>query len=268
PYLASYDQEGKWIEQLRGYIERVRSSNSAQTAEEQFSQLYALRKWLFWVPVSLLSSRKGDVYVLLVLAHFYATALALEPVFSDIGAGFCANIAAPPLDEIIRIINTLRSTQGYNQSMQAASIMMEFPREAANNFRGRKEWRRQRDEMHSMAQSPHGLDTLTLDLSNQIAEFGYGQSLSPAFAPSPLHMSPINVVPSSAPRSPYLEVPHSGVDSHGYVGSNSVYSTPMTTPLQSPAAHQTVFAQEESMYGYGQPMGYPGGFVAPTTIWT
>src|ERR1700748_1284915 len=73
PFLTHYEQENKWIDQLRGYVDRLKTSPSPQSAEEQFSQLYALRKWLFWVPVSLLSSRKGDIFMLLVLAHFYAS---------------------------------------------------------------------------------------------------------------------------------------------------------------------------------------------------
>jgi hypothetical protein len=81
PYLNRNDQETKWVDQLKGYLDRLRVSNDPQTPEEQFNQLYALRKWLFWVPISLLAAKRGDVNVLVVLAHFYATALALEPMF-------------------------------------------------------------------------------------------------------------------------------------------------------------------------------------------
>ncbi|KAF1986788.1 hypothetical protein K402DRAFT_331637 [Aulographum hederae CBS 113979] len=274
PYLASYDQESRWIEQLKGYIERVQCSNAAQTPEEQFGQLYALRKWLFWVPVSLLSSRKGDIYVLLVLAHFYATALALEPIFGTIGTNFCANMALSPLDEIIRIVNTVQQTQSYSINTQTTALMVEFPRETANNFRARREWKRQQVEMQAIAQSPYGLDTLNLDLNNHIAEYGYTQSLSPAFAPSPLHLnSPTNILHSSDPRSPYLEVPGSAIESQfaSGGGGGSVYSTPITSPLGSPAAPPPGFgSHEESVFGtYGMSM-YPStsGFVAPTTIWT
>lgn len=78
PYLAENEAEKKWLEQSLGYVDRLRTTNPAQTAEEQFGQLYVLRKWMFWVPITLLSARKGDVFMLVVLAHFYAVAKAIS----------------------------------------------------------------------------------------------------------------------------------------------------------------------------------------------
>lgn len=261
PYLARHEQESKWVDQLKAYIERLRASSSPQTAEEQFSQLYALRKWLFWVPISLLAARRGDVTVLLVLAHFYATALALEPIFPDVGSAFCANLALSPLEEIIRIISTLQSTQSYSQPTQAAVLMMDFPRDTATSYQSRREWARQQaEEIESVQQqSPYGLDTLNLDLENQIAQYSYGASLSPAFAPSPLNFVPSGIV--SGQTSPYLEVPRTAVD--GFSGGSSYAS-----PLGSPAAPALPYVQEENVFNFGMPMGYPSGFVATPAVWT
>jgi len=267
PYLATCEQESRWIDQLSGYIQRLRTSNAPQSSEEQFSQLYALRKWLFWVPVTLLSSRKGDIFTLLVLSHFYSAALALEPVFSHIGAPFLANLALPPLEELIRIINTVQSSNNFTSMTQAAAMMMEFPREALANYKSSKEWTQQTQGVQSLQQTPYGLDTLNLDLGNHIAEYGYNQSLSPAFAPSPLHLSPPAVLPGTAPRSPYLEVPRSGVpDIFGYSSAGSSYSTPMASPAIPPP---TFKQEEETSFNFNVPFGgYPGGFVAPATVWT
>lgn len=259
PYLTRYDQEGKWVDQLKGYIDRLRASSSPQMSEEQFSLLYALRKWLFWVPISLLAARRGDVTVLLVLAHFYATALALEPMFPDVGAAFCANLALPPLEEIIRIVGTLQSTQSYSQPTQAAVLMMDFPRDTASTYQTRREWARQQaEEIETVQQSPYGLETINLDLENQIAQYSYGASLSPAFAPSPLSFVPSGIV--SGQTSPYLEVPRTAVD--GFSGGSSYVS-----PLGSPAP-PLPYVQEESVFSFGMPMGYPSGFVATPTVWT
>src|SRR5579871_420657 len=122
-YLSAYEHESKWVEQLNGYIHRLRTSNPAQSPEEQFNQLYALRKWLFWVPVTLLSARKGDVWTLLVLAHYYGTALSLEPLFPDIGSSFLGTLALHPLEEIVRIINTIQTSPNLNY--QAAVLRSE-----------------------------------------------------------------------------------------------------------------------------------------------
>ncbi|KAF2087121.1 hypothetical protein K490DRAFT_42886 [Saccharata proteae CBS 121410] len=270
PYLANYEQESKWIEQLKGYIERLRVSNPPQTPEEQFAQLYALRKWLFWVPISLLSAQSGDTIVMLVLSFFYGTALAIEPIFPDIGAAFCVDQALLPLEEIIQYLNTLQTNPVYSQAAQTAILLMEFPRKAASAYRSRRDWTRQQaEEVPSIQQSSYGLETLNLDLETQIAEYGYGASLSPAFAPSPLHVvGPSGFMPEA--RSPYLEVPRSaGAGLDHYRTPGSAYSSPLGSPAQPPLGYH-----DEGMFGYGGTMGlgYPGGFVATTTttptVWT
>jgi hypothetical protein len=262
PYLATCEQESRWIDQLAGYVERLRTSSAPANSEEQFAQLYALRKWLFWMPVTLLSSRKGDVFTLLVLSHFYATALAIEPMFPNIGGPFLASLALPPLEELIRIMNTVQTSNSFTTMTQAATMMMEFPRDVLSNYRARRDWSHTQSSS-SLQSHPYAIETLNLDLGQHLAEFGYNQGLSPAFAPSPLHMSPPSILPGQGPRSPYLEVPRTGsVDMLSYTSGGSNYSSPMTSPA--------IFKQEEeSSFNFNVPFGgySSGGFVlAPTAI--
>jgi hypothetical protein len=260
PYLATCEQESRWIDQLAGYVERLGTSNSPANSEEQFAQLYALRKWLFWMPVTLLSSRKGDIFTLLVLSHFYATALAIEPMFPNIGGPFLANLALPTLEELIRIVNTVQTSNSFTPMTQAATMMMEFPRDVLSNYRARRNWS-QGQSPNSLQSHPYAIETLNLDLGQHLAEFGYNQGLSPAFAPSPLHMSPPSILAGQGPRSPYLEVPRAGSgDMLSYSNAGSNYSSPMTSP--------SMFKQEEeSSFNFNVPFGgySSGGFVlAPT----
>lgn len=264
PYLANYEQERRWIDQLKGYLERLRGSNPPQTGEEQFSQLYALRKWLFWVPISLLSTRKGDIIVLLVLAHFYATALAVEPIFPDTGSAFCADMAVAPLEAIISTMAQAQSSQSYNQSVQTASLMMEFPQETLATFRNRRVWSRHpSQEMPMVQHGSYGLETLNLGLEHQMGDFSYQQSVSPAFPPSSINISPGTIEQRSAD---YLGIPHSSVEPLSFGRGASHYFS----PLGSPAAPVLGPSQEENVFHYGMGMGYPGGFVssAMSTVWT
>ncbi|KAF2196378.1 hypothetical protein GQ43DRAFT_259724 [Delitschia confertaspora ATCC 74209] len=263
-HLSRYDQEGKWVDQLRGYIERLRSSNPPQTAEEQFSQLYALRKWLFWVPISLLASKRNDITVMVVLGHFYATALAIEPMFPDIGAVFCADLALQPLHEIVQIVSPYQDPS-YDTHTQTVSYLIKFPADMAISYQTRKEWLRQQ-ALDAEQQSPYGLDTLNLDLEHHLAHYTYGQSLSPAFAPSPLNfMPPTGLV--SGQQSPYLEVPRSAVDT----AFTSSYGSPLVSPATAPPGplpSPYAVHQESSAFSFNSPMGYPSGFVGTPTIWT
>ena len=257
PYLSRNDQETKWVDQLKGYLDRLRASSQPQTPEEQFNQLYALRKWLFWVPISLLAAKHGDVNVLVVLAHFYATALALEPMFPDVASVFVADLSLRPLEDIIQIVQAYQDPR-FDSSIQTMSYLVQFPVDMVSSYKTRREWARQQITNVSPIQQPsYALDTINLDLENQIAQYSYGQSLSPAFAPSPLTFLPPGM--SSTPTSPYLEVPRTTVDAYG--------TTSYATPLGSPAAVLPPYsAPQEHAFSFGM-SGYPSGFVA-TPIWT
>jgi hypothetical protein len=248
PSLSSTENESRWIEQLNSYMDRLRTSSPAQTPEEQFSQLYQLRKLLFWVPVTLLSARQGDLHTLLVLAHFYAVALSLESVFPDIGTPFLAAVAAPPLEEIIAIVQTCQATQTYNTLAQAAAMMIDFPREALARYRSRREWTQQQVSIQQPPHSPYGLESLNIDIGNQIAEqHTYPPSLSPAFASSTIHLSSPAVPSSATPRSPFLEVPHGGVESYAY---SSYHASPTSTYTASPLSASAFKTEDDSPSGF------------------
>ncbi|QDS77494.1 hypothetical protein FKW77_000180 [Venturia effusa] len=274
PYLTTCEQESRWIDQLSGYVQRLRNSDPPSSSEDQFRQLYALRKWLFWVPVILLSSRKGDIFTLLVLSHFYAVALTLEPLFSHIGAPFLGSLALPPLGELIKVINTVQSSDNFSSMTQAAATMMEFPREALATYKARRVWVQVPSPHVQVSQPPYGLETLNLDLRAHMSEYGHNQSLSPAFAPSPLHNGPPTTLstPSSGtlPRSPFLEVPRSsGVEVFAYSSAGSTYSAPQTLSH----SRLPVFKQEEdssSSFNFNStPYGYSASVAPPVaSIWT
>ncbi|KAI9711227.1 MAG: hypothetical protein M1820_002214 [Bogoriella megaspora] len=279
PYVAGQEQLTSWTGQLQSYIQRLQSSSPAQTAEQQFGYLYVLRKWLLWVPPLLLGSQQRDFSSLLVLAYFYTTALALEPLFPDIAAAFCANLALGPLDEIFRIADALQANQSFASNTQAATTIMEFPRETASNYKARIIWRRQQLEpaaLESMQQeSSQGFDAFSFDL-NLFNQSNIG-SLSPAFAPSPLTLSPAHTGPGErSPSAYYLDIPvtYPGLSAPYSVttGGSSNYSSPSastTFPRESEVPSQDY---SEGAYGsYGR-AGYlsapPSGFVpAPSTMW-
>lgn len=255
PYLNRNDQETKWVDQLKGYLDRLRTSGQPQSPEEQFNQLYALRKWLFWVPISLLAAKRGDVNVLVVLAHFYATALALEPMFPDVASVFVAGLSLRPLENIIQVVQAYQDPR-FASDMQTMSYLVQFPIDIIASYKSRREWSRQQSTSISPIQQPsYALETINLDLENQLAQYSYGQSLSPAFAPSPLTFLPTGM--ASTPTSPYLEVPRTTVDAFG--------TTSYATPLGSPAAVLPPYSAPEHAFTFGMPSGY--GFVA-TPIWT
>ncbi|KAK6398462.1 hypothetical protein LTR65_000013 [Meristemomyces frigidus] len=250
--LTEHDMELSWVNQLFAYVQRLQGMNAAQTPEEQFNYLYQLRKWLAWVPVSLLQRQGGQGPALLTLAHFYATALALEPLFPDLGSSFCSAMALPPLDAIIRVTDAMQSQHGMGPSAMEIASLMQYPQQAVLAYRSRAMQSRQAALQQESPMLGINPDTFSY------TTFG---NLSPAFTPS----TPAYDIgqASSACSTPFLEVPLNQ--------SSFTYGTQSWGAMPSPSfPPQTFTTQEEQIYDYsGMSLGdFRGGFVPPATIWT
>ena len=245
--LVGHEQELHWLNQLFIYIQRLQSLNPAQTAEEQFSQLYYLRKWLFWVPISLLQRNVGQNPAMLTLAHFYATALALEPLFPELGSSFCSAMALTPLEAILSVMDTMQLEHTTQTRPTDTAAFLQFPRQMALSYRSRALQTQQ-----GVSQEPSLVGQET---------WGYATmgSISPAFTPPSLHYGTSQ--PASTAQSPFLEVPST------YQGLN--YGTQGWGVPSSGLPAQTYGNQDEHIYEYMSSTGNSrSGFVAPVPIWT
>ncbi|KAF2162171.1 hypothetical protein M409DRAFT_27551 [Zasmidium cellare ATCC 36951] len=248
-FLGGHESEAYWIGQVLQYIQRLQASAPAQTPDEQFSHLYLLRKWLFWVPVLLLQRQGGQGPAMLTLAHLYATALALEPVYPDFGSAFCARIALAPLETIINVTDAMQSQRAMDQNSIEIASLMQFPRQMAMNFRRR---------MADTQQGGFRQETSMYSVNPETLNYTSIGNLSPAFAPSPLHST---AAQAHAAQSPYLEVPISQ--------SGFTYGTQSWGAMPSPGfPPQSFSGQDDQLYGYSLSGFRGGGFVTPQPIWT
>ncbi len=186
---------------------------------------------------------------MLTLAQFYATALALEPLFPDLGSSFCSAIALPPMEAIISVTNSMQSEQMMSPALMEIANVMQYPLHVAQQYRSRAVQIQQMAISQGMSFT--GISPATMGS----ASVG---NLSPAFAPPALHYSHSQA--PSATQSPFLEVPptHPGF-SYGTQGWGAVPSPGL--PAQN---YQT---QDEQLYGYLSSNNLGGGFV-PSPIWT
>ena len=185
--LTSDDQDSKLLEKLISYVQRLRSFNIAQSAEDQFTRLYALRKWLFWVPADLLQARRNDPSALLVLAYFFTTMLELEPIFPKIGAAFGADLALTPLEEIITALKSMIPARPSLPFWQMVLALMKFPQKVAADYRNQKIWTKQRHSKETYAS--HGSvfhpEQIHLDVVQQLNDYRFHDGRE-AFRDSPL----------------------------------------------------------------------------------
>ncbi|EMC92251.1 hypothetical protein BAUCODRAFT_78015 [Baudoinia panamericana UAMH 10762] len=237
--LAGAQMELHWTTQLVHYVQQLQTLPSAQTPEEQFNHFYQLRKWLFWVPVLLLQREGGQGPAMLTIAHFYATALAIDPLFPDLGSSFCSAASLPPLEAIIAVTDAMHSERGADTSLLEVASLMQFPRQAAFEYRHRT----LQVQQSALSQQPvsFGIDPSTLSYTN----IG---NLSPAFAPAtPMYDVSQHTSPSG---SSFLGVP----TPYSFSSGTQQYGIP------SPGFPPFTLQAQEHVYSFG------GGFV-PTAIW-
>jgi hypothetical protein len=273
PVLIVNSPEAYWIEQLLGYISYLLNTQPAQTAAEQFDQLYSLRKWVLFVPCLLLDKPMVDGPSTLVVAHLYATALALEPLFPSLGASFCAANSLPPLEKIIQMTAPMQTDDQFGHHAQEIGSLMRFPQQAVSTYRARLSWTQQHLEQirlqHTPQQSPY---TPVFNLDGTSTPFMNFGNLSPSFVPSSVDhgREERQLSSGSLVGSPYLGMP---TPSPSYESGYSDGTSQWGTAPSLPSNHYTTGEQEHaySSYDFEQAEaphgGFRGGFVVPPTIW-
>lgn len=264
PYCAGR-QEAVLIEQFHDYAQRLLGIQPANSPEEQFSHLYALRKWLFWIPSTMLSGSNHDYLTLVFLAHLYAMAVALHPLFPEVAGSLVSAISLAPLQKILVTFEELRqdphASSASGVDFSTLFSLMLWPQQVVANYETRK-----LENSYSaslLSSSPVNFDTFSTDLSMATETFNIPQR-SPAFAAQPgsrLSMSSSYSSNQGSSGSPFLELPILQSSSPAAAGRS--FTTPNLPSMTSGYdANDPLFT--ESQFDYTA-----GGFVySPPPLWT
>ncbi|KAI5817316.1 hypothetical protein BZA77DRAFT_245301 [Pyronema omphalodes] len=144
-YLDGHDQARKGLEDLINFVQGLHEHIPVHSGEAQFELLHPLRTWLFFLPIDFL--RAKDDRVMVLLAHFYGVALAVEPLFPAVGAAYFGTMSVGPIEQIQRTL--------IKKSSSAINLMA-FPLEMVKHFRERMDWRRA--HVSSDARTPQQLE--------------------------------------------------------------------------------------------------------------
>lgn len=145
---------------LVDYLNELQSDLQFQTPEQTFPRLQPLRDLIFWLPPAILRSGESDLAALTLLAHLYATALAIEQLFPDIGGAYLGSMSVLPLECINEILKGRRNSQPQDTSVQMASQLMEVPAQILSAYRLRQRHNSQGSQSmdvyrHSPSASPY-----------------------------------------------------------------------------------------------------------------
>jgi len=206
------DEHLRWVVDLLAFVQKLREDLPLSSPEEAFERLQPLRAWLFWLPPAMLHGQDSDLISLSVLSQFFAVALALEPLFPEIGGAYLGTMSVPPIEEMQRMFYARKATSVFTPDAQIAMSLMELPGEMVVEYKNRLQWSSQPvDPYHSNPHSPFGFQNLQLVSSpNETpaisAPFGASPMRSPAHLAvpsSPFH--PGSVSMGSRRHSQYLE---------------------------------------------------------------
>ncbi|EHY54362.1 hypothetical protein HRR86_002051 [Exophiala dermatitidis] len=263
---------------LLEFLQGLQQDLHLQGPQKAFERLQPLRDLIFWLPPQILRSAESDLAPLTLLSHLYATALATDSVFPEIGGAYLGSMSVDPLENVHDLLRTRKAAQPHDTGAQVAVSLIEVPAQILASYR-----QRQRHNSHSgpnaglyqySPRSPFGAPPLTLSSSrgdtatprrytnSPIPGPSSGQSV-PSSAYFQAALGPSN--PTDLPReAPFPTIGRSSSWSERKVGLRNPQSTGMgvmngpDTPQHPRSSHEIsgtkadYFTQSQAPYSqYG-----------------
>ena len=289
--LANNDDVSRRVVQLLTFLQQLREDFPLQAPEEAFERLQQLRSWLFWLPPAMFRPQEGisDQGAFAVLAHFFAVALALDPLFPEIGGAYLGSMSVPPVEEMRRILLARTSAHPQESGAQIALALMETPVQMCGEYKARQQYlvSQQTQQSEPWRGSSPRRDFAVPSLAPLAS--------TPELPPANLfggHNSPMHSQGNlGVPASPYVSVASQHSRSMSHFGPNrSPGLRPQAMAEQRSHSFQSPLGSSTAGYGAGEETGYREvwrpdglghetqtafhpygagtGFVAPAQLWT
>lgn len=278
--LTNSTELSNLISRLLAFLQELRRDFPLQAPEEAFERLQELRLWLFWLPTALLRPDESDLGPMAVLSHFFGVALALDPLFPEIGGSYLGSMSVTPIEDMQRVLLARQAAHPQESGVLTALSLMEVPLRTVSGYKAKQHFLAQRSQSYQA--SPHSPYAAPISQSAPSPE-AMSHSLyahSPMQSPQshPLQGSPY-ITPGSgssgAPRtSGYFDTVQKG-RSQSIEDSNYQYSysgPPLGSNVGYAPSHQSMDSHRIASGGYEavafHPYGIGSGFVSPTELWT
>lgn len=278
--LANSGELSTLISRLLVFLQDLRRDFPLQAPEEAFERLQELRLWLFWLPPALFRPEETDLGAMAVLSHFFGVALALDPLFPEIGGSYLGSMSVTPIEDMQRILLARRAAHPQESGVLTALSLMEVPLRTVSGYKAKQHFLAQRSQ--SYRASPHSPYAAPVSQSASspevMAQSLYAQSPMQSPRQIPSHGSPhVNAGSgSSGPRrmSGYFDAApkasSQSVEDNSYLYSYS--GPPLGSNVGYATSQQRLDSHRISSSGYEaaayQPYGIDSGFVSPTELWT
>ncbi|KZF24306.1 hypothetical protein L228DRAFT_94077 [Xylona heveae TC161] len=106
PCLNGKPEPARAVRELLKFLENLRTCPPGPASSDQYRVLHPLRSWLFWLPSAVVDLSNKDVIVMITLAHFFAVALSVSPIFPKVEQSFLASVRVAAITSIHENLRT------------------------------------------------------------------------------------------------------------------------------------------------------------------
>jgi hypothetical protein len=227
--LSNDDELAEQAGRLVDYIQDLQRDIQVQAPEQTFPRMKPLKDLIFWLPPLILRPGESDLAALTLLSHLYASALAIELLFPEIGGVYLGSMSVLPLERLHDALRMRRTMQPQDTSIQVALSLIDVPVQIMTSYRQRQRQRQNSQSSQTMdvyRNSPQGspyvaphmpISSSATDVSSQSI-----YSNSPLHAPSSLPQPGTSYFPGgSGPGDVHRESSMSSIGSLGRTHSMS-----------------------------------------------
>ncbi|KAJ5737312.1 C6 transcription factor RosA-like [Penicillium malachiteum] len=125
------------LRRLIQFLNRFRSEFLNQTPDMIFEELQTLRRWIFWLPISMFRDSGLDLITLAVLAQFFVASVVLLPFYPnaiETGDAFLCALSIGPIKEISRILAARCTPDPLSINHPLGALLMQFPKSILKNY--------------------------------------------------------------------------------------------------------------------------------------
>lgn len=279
--LSHNQEHHQRVTDLLHFVQQLRNDMPVQSPDRAFERLQPLRTWLFWLPPAMLRGGETDLGALSVLSQFFGVALALEPIFPEIGGSYLGTMAFLPIEDIRRILQTRKASQPFAPEIQLALSLMELPCDIVAEYRSRLHFS-PRNSFDAYSPGPHspypGPPNLHLSSTSPSTSSGYSayttsplhSPLTPAIVASPYQMPAI--ITSRRQSQVYTTSPTLHPDhTDDRVGGDYKHNPQSQSPIFNPAYLGNLINGSPVMgpdFNESPTLSVSGGLVIPELCWT
>jgi len=269
--LANHEELMTQVDQLLDYLQELRQDFPLQSPEGAFERLQTLRSFVFWLPPAMLKPNEQDIGAIAVLSHYYAVALALEPLFPEIGGSYLGSMSVAPLEKMHSMLLSRRASQGQDNGTQVALSLLEIPMSILTAYRARQRQLAQNLETYRVSpRSPYVMPQMQLSSTPELPPATL-YSNSPAQSPGNL------CVPGSSHFSPSANSGPTRRDSpttrpHPKSERSMSAGSPLAGPQVTYPSHSPGEYEMASGIGFHDSLAYHSygintRFVTPSQLW-